>query len=365
MKKPTRFAMPAAALAAVLLLSGCITHRFIINLGDPPAVEYTLDGDSLDLYDGRIALPADPPWTLTRREREVQPEDSTIVWHLAYRAPLTEVLRHSIAPPETLGTFRTERRWLGLFRVRRLTAEFPSWRVVERYGDEEAFMPPEVDLLEQPGADTALSPEHKARLERLRALGMQKATAQRYLMQVQHMVEGWYLDRGETVDSGVVADGLERFNAVLQAHLLTLRNRDPLEVTLEWYPELRESMALAAAEATGGDPAGFFAAADSIDHRWKSWLDLEDDQVEMMVVLPAAFHRSNADTTMTDTLLWSFTGSSLAEKTRLLVAVGYDPVWWTIIPLAALLGLLVVLGVRRWTRGVVRETGVPAGGDAA
>ena len=326
-------------LVTLLLLNGCVTHSLFIDLTSESKARYVIEGDSLDVYDGRLRMPFTPPWTLVEKKTGMD-ADSSLTVTLDYMAPLSGELSHPLTPRDLKGTIQVVETKGLLFNRKTLTVLFPSWDVLERFGDPEAFIPEEVNQLEEVGADTLLSPDRQDQLKRMKAIGMQKATAQRYLKQEQALVQAYFRQSGEPLPDSVMSDAMARFSPVLQVHLMTLRNHDPLDVSLEWYETLRQPMIDAAVEATGGDPEWFAAQADTLDLIYKSWLDLEDDAIQVKAILPAWRVVSNADSVSSDTLLWELETDILADSTVTLSAVGITP-----IPLNSILALLILLSV--------------------
>ena len=356
--KPSR----AAALLFLFfatLWSGCVTHTLFIDLSPGGGIRYVIEGDSLDVFDGRFQHPHGEGWSLAERSSGMN-EDSSLTIQLDFRAPLLSKLAHPFAPRGKDGWIEINRE-KGIF-VHRTTLQVtvPSWDIHDRYGDPEAFVPEEVRQLESVGADTLLSESRQTQLKRLKAKGLQKATAQRYLLQEQALVDAWYDQSGEATPDTVLGDAISRFSAILQAHLITLRNQDPLDVSLEWYGDLKGTMVTAAAEATGGDAAWFSAMADSLDLGYKSWVDLEDDAIEIRAILPAWRVSTNADTISGDTLVWELDREQFADTTLYLSAVGYDPV-----PLSWVIALLVVgFGVGRLLLRTSRKRSLPSNENA-
>jgi len=328
------------------MLSGCVTHTLLVNVTTDPDVHYEVDGDSLDVHDGRLRLPDWAPWELVDRTSGMN-ADSSLSVRLTYRAPLAEPVIHPISSREVEGDIRVEHRSNLLFKVSELTITFPSWEVSDRFGNPEDFVPEEVRQLESVGADTLIAPERQEQLKRLRAVAMQKAAAQRFLKHEQALVESWYQSKGEMVPEEVLSDAMNRFSFVLQAHMLTLSHRDPLDVSLDWYVELRSALVGAASDATGGDLEWFEARMDSIELSYKSWLDLEDDAIQVIAYLPAWRVVTSADTMSGDTLFWELSVDLLSDSTLVLNAVGYTPhLATTLLTLTLLLAVIVLLLLR-------------------
>ena len=88
---------------------------------------------------------------------------------------------------------------------------------------------------------------------------------------------------------------------------------------------------------------------DSIEERYKSWLDMGDDSFEVEVLLPAWKVVATPDTSRGDTLAWQLDTSVLADSTVILSAVGYTPIpaTWIILGLVLLAGIIFLLTQRR------------------
>lgn len=341
-------------LLLTVLWSGCVTHTLFIDLRSGGGIRYVLEGDSLDVYDGRLQPPQGDPWTLADRSSGMS-ADSSMTILLDYRAPLLERVPHPLAPSSKEGWVEVEEKNGVFLRKTTLRVSFPAWDVRERFGNPDDFIPDEVRQLEAVGADTLLSEGRQDQLKRLKAKGMQKAAAQRFLKQEQALVTAWYAERGVSTPDSVLGDALSRFSAILQAYLITLRNEDPLDVSLDWYADLKETMVIAAVEATGGDRAWFDATSDSLELAYKRWVDLEDDAIEVRALLPAWRVSTNADTISGDTLIWEVDRELFADSTLYLSAVGYDPV-----PLTWVIALLLLgAGVGRLLIRSQRKRSLP------
>ncbi|MCB2199588.1 hypothetical protein KQI63_09300 [bacterium] len=348
-------AIPLLILLMTTFWTGCVTHTLFVDLSSCGVIRYILEGDSLDVYDGRIPHPRGDAWTLADRSSGMS-ADSSMTILLDYRAPLLERVVHPLAPRSKEGWIEVDQQ-KGIFVHRKtLRVSFPSWDVRERFGDPEDFIPEEVRQLEAIGADTLLSESRQTELKRLKAKGMQKGAAQRYLKQEQALVHAWYDDRGLALPDSVMGDALGRFSAILQAYLITLRDDDPLDVSLEWYSDLKETMVIAAVEATGGEREWFSAASDSLELAYKSWVDLEDDAIEVRVLMPNWRVSTNADTISGDTLIWELDRELFADSTVYLSAIGYDPV-----PVTWVIALLLVgFGLGRLLLRIRRKRSLPS-----
>lgn len=307
---------------SLLTFSGCISHSIFIDLSGEPEIHYSLEGDSLDLYDNRLQLPGDG-WSKTGESRRKQ--DDEIIWNLEYEHPLGTEVTMPVSPPGEPSICQSSTYNFLLFKLTKARLDFPGWNVSDRFGNLTDFFPDEVALLDQPGIDSLLTEGEIEGLRRKKAVGLQKATARRYMMYVQHLIQDWYSQRGTSLDSLVLSDAMERFDAVLHGHLLFLKNEDPMDVSLEWYPELRSSIILAATQATRGDEKWFVEKADSIDHDWKIWKDLEDDSFKIMLKLPVGNIIADPDSISGDTLFWSFAGADLENKGISIAAAGWTP----------------------------------------
>jgi len=331
--------LPLAVLLSIVF-GGCISHHFFVDLSQDGQVRYTLEGDSLDLSDERLPQPDSLIWKFLESHREDRMDET--VWFRSFQAPVQHSIPHPIAPSTETGLFSIDRQHYLLFKQVRFKAFFPDWNVTRLYGNLRQFVPPEAEVLKTDGIDTLLPASQLEDLRRSEAKGLQKGAARRYLMQMNEMVAAWYSFRGIPIDSLAAADALERFNAVLSAYLMTLREYDPLEVSLEWFQELRSTMIQAASEATGGSEVWFTNIADSLEQRWQTWRDIEDDNVTLTVILPAFRVIASPDTVKGDTLYWEFPGAQLADSAVVIQATGWTPVWWVdVLILLAILGFLI------------------------
>lgn len=307
---------------SVLLLAGCISHRYTVQLDKNAYVEYSPKGDSLDMYDERIQLPDAEPWIKGATEKTTGSKQDQLV--LQYFANIKDPAEHYLAPPELKGMFSSRRLFLLLVSRTTFRAEFPGWDVTENYGNLREFVDPEVDLLLR-NADSTMDEAVKETLERAEAVAMQKSTARRYMYHLEAMLEAWHRQNPQESDTAVVIDAIERFSGILKAHVMTMEGKDPLEISLEWYPELRLPMIISAYEAAGGDTAYWGHISDSIDFRWKCWLDMEDDEIQLSVIAPGMRTSTLPDTISGDTLYWKIPGTTLADSTVVIEASSYQP----------------------------------------
>jgi hypothetical protein len=304
----------AAASAALVGLTGCLTHTVTLDLRASTAV-WQVEGDTLDLQDGRLPLPGSLGWTFVGRQERLDPEGNRIISRTWTRELEGGRIPHPLADSVGAGWLAGEMEHGLLLRRGRAEARFPGWEVSRLYGDPEAYA--REDIADwKARADTLRGPGEAEQEEQVRALAMQRWAADRYLAMARRVVREHYRRQGRAVDSAAVAEAADRFGMVLDAHLLTLRGEDPREVSLEWYRELRGPMVAAASEATGEPLGRMGPIADSLDARYRRWLDLEDDSVILFVVAPGWWvGGSEPDTVRGDTLAWSFEGELLADST--------------------------------------------------
>lgn len=355
-RTPRRALALAGAGLFALAAAGCVTHTLLIDAGSgrDATGSYVIEGDSLDVFDERIPTPAKADWLLSKREVGLD-SSGNLVARLAFDASDVRSATHPIAPQDRPGSLDVERRNHILFEVTEVRALFPDWQALERYGDPDAYVPDDILALEEQGVDTTMSERSREEMDRVKARARQLATVDRYLRQLERTVHSIYTgDR----DSAVVIDAMERFTPVVKAHLMTIRDKDPLDVTLEWYDILRDPMAAAASEATGAPPDSALAAADSLEHEYKRWLDLKDDTVQMLIVLPQGIHRTASpepEEIRGDTLVWSVSSEQLAERDIEIIAAGYSLATVPMIVLAVVIVAVVIAIVmsarRRSTAG--------------
>ncbi|MBD3166269.1 hypothetical protein GF324_06705 [bacterium] len=319
--------------ALLLLLPGCVHHRFLVDLrGDEP-IRYSAAGDTLDLIDRRIMHPDSAIWTYTGFERDSTSEG--IVWTLQWQTNQADTLPHPIAPPERQGYMTDESRHFGIGTRRTWEMRLQGWHVNQHYGNQYEFVP---------SPDPDLSRRENQQAE---AVGLQKSTARRYMLQFQEMLTLWREKEDASFDSSALHEAMSTFRNYLQAHLMTFKHRDPMEVSLEWYPELRRPMIDIASEATGGSEQWFTQAADSIEHRWKTWVDIEDDDITVQLIMPGTWVFAEEDSSAGDTLFWFVAGEDLSGEDIVLRAQAWTPVWWVVILAGVGVGMIVGSVVNR------------------
>ncbi|MDP8206441.1 MAG: hypothetical protein P9L92_07260 [Candidatus Electryonea clarkiae] len=311
-------------LSGFILFTGCISHKFFLDFSPGGVYRYVAEGDSLDLFDGRILFPPSNPWQETNRTRE-KDDEGNITWKYFFESKQEAEISQPIAPPEKNGLIQFQEKNYLVVKKKSFVAVFPGWDVTRIYGDQREFLPPEVDDIEKFESDTTL----QTRLKQLEALGLQKTTARRYMLQVQNMILEWQRSGNvEDADSLMIQQGLKNFSVIIEVFMLTFKDKDPMEVSLEWYQELRDPMISICSEVSGGSPEWFANVADSIDFRWKTWKDMEDDGIELEVFLPSTWINANPDTVRNDTLFWSIESESLAEEDVVIQATGWTLVYW-------------------------------------
>jgi len=331
-------------IITLLCMTGCMSHTFIFNFTNAPVVKYEVEGDEPDVYDDRIKLPDSLEWNFIEKTEKISSDSSKSI-KLIYESTFNKVLTHPLTPPEKKGVFQVKSGSNIFMRYSYLHATFPSWQVEEYYGYYEAFLPEEAHILDEEESASMLSEEERERLEALKLEAMEKGAANRYLKHLKTMVEKWYEENESVLDSVVLKDAFQRFSSVLQVKLMTLRNVDPDNVTLEWYDQMRMPMATSASEACGGSLEWFLNESDKLDQRYKAWLDLGDDVINIQVIIPEKYVNAVADSVSGDTLFWELSPEYLADKDFVIDVRAYTPraSGWIIvsIPIVALLVFLL------------------------
>jgi len=338
-----RIAITALICVFALSVSGCVTHRILISfIGEGnPVASYTIEGDSLDVLDGRIPHPVEP-WALIKHEIE---EDSSgnLTARYLYETSDVDAIAHPLAPMGETGSLSASERKYWFYDVHEVIVSFPSWRALDRYGDPDSYIPDDIRELEESGMDSLLTAEGEEELERVKARAQQLWTVDRYLRQVERLV---IATAGDEVDTAVVREAVSRFAPIIRAHVMSLRGdmleqRDPRDISLEWYIELRESMILATSEATGLSYDPLASSLDSLEAEYKRWQDFQDDNVEIVIVMPESHWQSiipDPEETLGDTLVWTIDRDMLAEHDFTIIAAGYHVALMPTILLGLFLG---------------------------
>ncbi len=316
----------------VLCFSGCIHHSFLIDLRETGEVHYTISGDRFDLNDERLQYPDSLYWQFISEEMEIQDENE--VWTSIWTASLTDSLHHPVSPPEFQPSFNIIRTNYYLFQQLTFIAEFPSWNVLLNYGDLDEFVPTEEEVF-----GTSNLPESLLRdeFERQRALGMQMGTIRRYLMQLGTVITEYSESNDIEFDSTVFRQAVSSFREIMVEYLEQFDDDDPVDVSLDWYNDLRDPMVLVAYQATDGDTASLFRIADSLDFRWRTWMDVKDDQVTVDLLIPGTWISATPDTLLGDTLHWDIEGEWLADYPVIILAKSY-----TLNPVMIVITLIII-----------------------
>jgi len=327
----------ALLMAAAALLSGCVTHRFFIDLRSANRIQYVVDGDSVDVFDGLIQLPRKDAWTLTDRQRtEGVDEEPTI--RLSYTANPGTTIKHPVGPPENPGRITVHRGRNPLYKNVRVDAEFPSWEVKERYGDPEKYLPDTLlQVLDQPDFDS-LSPGKREEYEQRFWEAQVHSARDRYRHMLNDLVLPELESRGRVVDDDAYEQGAipleEKMDVLSRACLRAGENASDLD----WYDELRMPLAESAMVILGGHTADWLPLADSLERRYKSWLDFSDESVVLELLMPGRVSTTiQPDTLRGDTLVWEFTGDTVSDSTLVLTASSWEPRWPGVILLLLLI----------------------------
>lgn len=329
----------ALLILASVLASGCVTHRFFINLTHTPSLRYMVEGDSSDVHDGVLALPEGAPWVKTSAEEDEGSDGSPtsrITWAVS---PLTSV-SNPVAASGSGAEITAKRQQSPIHERSSLRITFPSWEAKERYGDVEKYMPTELmDALEDPIFDS-MHPGKREELQQKLVSAELRAARDRYDVMLQELVKAWYAEEGRNFDDETYAENTVRFFHAMRDIVLRERTQGGDTPNTDWYDELRTIMAEAAMGITGKPSAQMMLELDSLELRYKRYLDLNDDQIEVMAVMPGRWTASLApDTVMHDTLVWQISGETYANETLVLEANSWQPRW------PGLLLLLLVIQV--------------------
>jgi hypothetical protein len=310
-----------SAILIALTFTGCITHSIFVDLSADNGLEYRIVGDSLDIYDSRVLLPDAYGWEFVAQDIEIDDDQKSVI--LDYKHDTTKEAFHPFSPTENPGFINSSIKKGFLFSARIFKIGFPSWKVLALYGDPEEFYTDDIRLLNDDGFDDLLTDERRSSLERKRALALRKSSEKRYKKQFMQLIDIW-IAKGIDIDrEKVLFDGKNLFEISLNEYTSQFDSVTPENVSLEWYTDLREIFADNASEITGEKRAWFLNVADSLEHRYKCWMDLQDDSIELAVVLPGTFQIADADSVSGDTLFWSLNAEYFANSDYEIKAKSY------------------------------------------
>ncbi len=319
MKRNKKYLLSAVLLA--LTFTGCITHSIFVDLSAENGLGYRIVGDSLDIYDSRVMLPDAYGWEFVAQDVEIVDDDRSIILDYIHDG-LSDVI-HPLGPNENPGFINSSIKKGFLFSARIFKIGFPSWKVLTNYGDPEEFYTDEIRLLKDDGFENLLTDDRRYSLERKRALALRKSSEKRYKKQFMQLIDIWQAKSVDIDKEKLFLDSENLFENSLNEYTSQFDSVSPENVSLEWYADLREIFADNASEITGEKREWFLYVADSLEHRYKCWLDLQDDSIELAVVLPGTFQIADADSVSGDTLFWSLNAEYFANSDYEIKAKSY------------------------------------------
>jgi hypothetical protein len=345
----------AALLPLLMFLgTGCVTHKFFLNLTSTPALRYTIEGDSVDVYDGRLSLPDKVFWTLTGSETGENSDGTPSVRYSWAVSPLSRI-GHPLGPEDKSPEISSKTSKSIFHRSVYFRAEFPSWDAKERYGDPEKYMPEALlKAVEDPMFDS-LHPGKRDELEGRLLDAQLSAAIDRYDGMLLELVKAGFEERGRMYDDEAYAIESVRFFAKLKRLAREAKALGEEDPDTDWYDELRLLMAETLTRIHGTSSSAAFAKLDSLEMRYKRWLDLRDENIEFVAVVPG-FTRTNIDpdTTFGDTLQWEFSGEALGDRTVVLEASAWSPRPGGVVLLILVLGAVLIWVWRSHKTGPAR-----------
>jgi len=351
-----------------LILSGCIQHRYLSDIGFDGSVSHTYEaiGDSADLYDGKITLPTGLWWKV---ETEVV-QDSSGKDIYTYRAsmrlrtprslPMTYAPETSHCPDIFLRHPVDFRRIDGLFGVLFLYKQtFLNRQKEAKYGSTWDYIDPECQILLEKDKADSLSEEERSRLEDLYLAGLVDWTRAMLLKRCTAALER---DLEMHRDVSFTKDQID--DAILAAK----------SELMKWQPEMGGTELL-----LGGDDlwdsigrqalqsvsnrlefvgnTTFFAdlqmLGDMFQWEYEITKDLEDDEFEVRLTLPGYVFRKNTEDVSQDTLIWKFSGTDIFNEDMGITAYSLYVRWLPVLVLGVALAVVIILLLRR------RKSSVP------
>jgi len=337
-------------LFAGFLAVGCVSHSFLIDLHKDGILRYTVEGDSVDILDGLTRFPNETLWTqVERKSGKFATGDPAIT--LIYEADRQEHITHPLAPSGVAGTMSIRDFGTPIYRTWRYEIVFPSWETAERYGDPSRYMP--VDLmraLEDPLFDS-LHPGKREELQQKQWEAEILAARDRYMNMLETLVRDRLSEQGKMFDDETFVEFTKSYYRRVRELMQTAGTAGLEEGNLDWYDPLRLLMVEAGMAITGVPTAELLPRADSLEHRYKRWLDLSDESVNLALVMPGRIYMlTTPDTLIGDTLQWELPCEMLGDSTVVIQVGSWEPRWGGLILLILVLQAIVsVLLHRRYS----------------
>jgi len=322
-------------LLLTLLLSSCLQHKIKIVVNEDGSVdyEYTISGDSADLYDGLTALPQGIPWEIKKYSQIDTTENSTDTSFFyiakAHFAPGTRLpsgfgLEHldfaSIALELPLSVKRQNLFFLDKYSFE---LKFPSRRYTELYGNPQEYIPAECSRLEN---GDSLSNSERQRLEKLQTEGYKSWAAATLTSRfIKSLEQSRKMHPEVKFDSTKIDTAKSALSAYIVAYIAKIDlNQSPRDTDI-WTVVFEPGFKLLEEHLNFIGDTTFFldmrSAGQILSREYDVTSDLSDEAFSIELNLPGELKASSADTIMEENLRWEFNGDEISDSTKTLTAI--------------------------------------------
>lgn len=322
-----------ALLLITLFLSSCLQHKIRITVNDDGSVdyEYTISGDSADLYDGLTALPQGIPWEIQQySQKDTSESQDTVFYYIAKahfqpgdKLPSGFGLEHLDFASAYLEFPLTVKKQ-NFFFLEKYSFElhFPSRKFIELYGDPQKYIPDECSQLEE---SDSLSDSERTRLEKMQMDGYKAwAAASMSSRFIKSLEQSRKLHPEVQLDTVRIDTAKTKLNEYIAGYLNNLKMDHPMAESDIWkavfdpgYRILEEHLNFL------GDTTFFIdmrTAGEILSREYDVTNDLSDEAFSIELKLPGNLKTSNADTVL-EFIRWEFNGDEISDSTRTLAAV--------------------------------------------
>lgn len=309
------------AVLLVVLFSGCVSHKLFVDLSVDKPVEYRLESDQIDMSDGYLPRPDKKFWVF---QDSVLQDTTTVVY--SYLSAKNDYAELPFGCGDRCAIIQMTRLNGPFLRERKLELLIPSWEIDHTFGDPLDYLSEEGSELRRKDKGDGLNDVERERLNTLMAKATQLAYADRFRNMFRFALKAWEAEHG-TLDEGRKAKAFAAADAIVDAKLASVADDDPRTVPLKWDEELNEALLKAALEVTGNDREQLAGIFSRFETNYERWHDLEDEEIELVAVVPGWWKTADADSTAGDTLFWKIDRELFQNSDLVITARATSPAW--------------------------------------
>ena len=309
----------------VIIQSGCVEHSLTLTVlsEDKILIDYSMQGDRIDMEDGLTLLPDSTKWNSTRSVEENDDETVHIFKSSIYIDSFTQLnsaLDWSVGAADSVFLTRSlaiEVKDFFLGKSYTFTCEYPSRNYSQNYGDIWEFIPPECRILEDDDQVDSMTSHEVELLEKKYALGLIQWNRQRYENRFnkvwKNFIEGQ--PEFESIPQTSFSIAMAGWKDDLRLHMNSIDVDNPDLLNLEWWAELKPLFLGRFADLIGSDRITLVEQiSESMDKKYKISRDLDDEEFELKLLLPGKVIQTDGVKGDADNVLWTFTGKELMEN---------------------------------------------------